>query len=82
MPDVKLAILFGSQATGQARPSSDTDVAVLAGQVLTLAEKSDLAGRLVALAGKSLEAISRHGQVPARARAVINENRSCLKKLF
>lgn len=40
MTDIKLAILFGSQTTGHARPGSDVDVAVLADQPLTLADKA------------------------------------------
>jgi predicted nucleotidyltransferase len=46
MQGVKLVILFGSQATGHVRPGSDTDVAVLADHVLSLAEKSDLSQEL------------------------------------
>ena len=34
-PNLKLAILFGSQATGTATPSSDIDLALLADQALS-----------------------------------------------
>lgn len=41
-PDVILVILFGSQATGKAGKNSDTDVAALACNPLTLEEKTKI----------------------------------------
>ena len=38
--DIKLVILFGSQAAGKAGKNSDTDVAVLSDHPLTLEEKA------------------------------------------
>ncbi|OGY91627.1 MAG: hypothetical protein A3H70_02925 [Candidatus Komeilibacteria bacterium RIFCSPLOWO2_02_FULL_48_11] len=46
MKGINLIILFGSQATGQTRPGSDVDVAVLADHVLSLQEKSDIGQEL------------------------------------
>ena len=42
MNSLKLIILFGSQATGTAGKTSDTDIAVLGDQPLTLDERSNL----------------------------------------
>lgn len=42
MNNLKLVILFGSQATGSAGKTSDTDIAVLGERPLTLDEKSKL----------------------------------------
>lgn len=41
-PHITLCILFGSQATGRARPSSDLDLAVAAAHPLTSIEKISL----------------------------------------
>lgn len=46
MKNIKLIILFGSQARKSAGAISDTDVAVLADHPLTLEEKSDLSEKL------------------------------------
>ncbi len=42
MNSLKLIILFGSQATGNAGKTSDTDIAVLGDRPLTLDERSEL----------------------------------------
>lgn len=42
MNSLKLIILFGSQATGTAGKTSDTDIAVLGDRPLTLDERSEL----------------------------------------
>ncbi len=44
-PAIKLAILFGSRASGKANANSDTDVAVLADHPLSIDEKAHLAVR-------------------------------------
>lgn len=41
-PDLHLAVLFGSQARGKARPDSDLDLAVLGDQLDTLSLARDL----------------------------------------
>jgi predicted nucleotidyltransferase len=49
--DVQAAWLFGSRATGRARPDSDADVAVLRERALGLYEREQLAQRLAAVLG-------------------------------
>ncbi len=44
--DLRLAIVYGSMATGNVRPDSDVDLGVLFGQPMTAQQKMDLAGRL------------------------------------
>lgn len=46
MQKIKLIILFGSQATGNAGRKSDFDIAVLGESVLNLEEKSEIAGQM------------------------------------
>jgi predicted nucleotidyltransferase len=41
-PDIRLAILFGSLATGRMNPESDLDLAIDAGHPLTAGEKKHL----------------------------------------
>ena len=45
-PLLRLAVLFGSHATGRARAGSDVDVAILPCEDLSLAAELDLAARL------------------------------------
>jgi len=54
---VKLAILFGSLASGTARAESDLDVAVDAGHPLDAAEKMQLIGDLAAATGRPIDLV-------------------------
>jgi len=54
---IRLAILFGSLASGTARAESDLDVAVDAGHPLEVAEKMRLIGDLAAATGRSIDLV-------------------------
>jgi predicted nucleotidyltransferase len=56
-PCIRAAYLFGSLATGRARPDSDLDLAVLAAQVLSTDEKSALIGALAELTGRPVDLV-------------------------
>lgn len=56
-PRIRAAYLFGSMASGKARPDSDLDVAVLAGTSLTQEEKLALIGELAALSGRPVDLV-------------------------
>jgi predicted nucleotidyltransferase len=56
-PGIRLAIVFGSLASGRARSDSDADVAVLADRVLTAAERIGLIGRIAAVTGRPVDLI-------------------------
>lgn len=54
---VRLAIVFGSCATGKARPDSDLDIAVDAGQTLTPVQHLALIGALAELTGRPVDLV-------------------------
>jgi len=54
---VRLAILFGSLASGTARAESDLDVAVDTGHPLDAAEKMQLIGDLAAATGRPIDLV-------------------------
>lgn len=55
--DIRLAIVFGSLATGRARPDSDLDIAVAADAPLTAERKMALIGELASVTGRSVDLI-------------------------
>jgi predicted nucleotidyltransferase len=56
-PGIRLAILFGSLAVGQARPDSDLDLAVDAGHRLTIGEKLSLMNELAQRTGRPVDLV-------------------------
>ena len=56
-PQIVLAVLFGSVASGRQRPDSDLDIAVAAKQVLTVEEKIALVGALAECTGRTIDLI-------------------------
>ncbi|MBI5851942.1 MAG: nucleotidyltransferase domain-containing protein [Planctomycetes bacterium] len=57
-PELRLAVLFGSQARGDARDDSDVDVAILpADKELGLAAELDLQARLESATGKTVDLV-------------------------
>lgn len=56
-PQIVLAVLFGSVASGRQRPDSDLDIAVAAKQVLTVEEKIALVGALAGCTGRTIDLI-------------------------
>lgn len=55
--NIKLVILFGSQASHKAGAGSDTDVAVLADRAMALEDKAELRERLAVKLGASEDKI-------------------------
>ena len=56
-PDLRLAILFGSEARNQARPDSDVDIAVLAQPPLDAARKMTLIEGMADLTGRPVDLV-------------------------
>lgn len=56
-PELRFAVLFGSSATGRARPSSDLDIAVWASVPLDAAHKQALIARLAQLTGRPVDLV-------------------------
>ena len=57
-PSLKLAILFGSLASGDARADSDADVAVLAEHPLQAGQRIDLITRLASVSGRPIDLVN------------------------
>lgn len=63
--DVRLAILFGSQATGRASTHSDLDIALLMTAPLTAADKIALIEKLALATGQPIDLIDiSHAGIP------------------
>jgi len=56
-PAIELAILFGSIAAGKERNDSDLDLAVLAAQPMTVAEKMSLISALAVEIGRAVDLV-------------------------
>jgi predicted nucleotidyltransferase len=56
-PGVKLAIVYGSVASGHARPDSDLDLAVQADHALSAAERSALVEALAGVAQRPIDLV-------------------------
>lgn len=54
---IRLAILFGSLASGRATPQSDLDLAVLMGAPLSAETRMDLTGILAEMTGRPIDLI-------------------------
>jgi len=80
-PRIRLAILFGSLASGQARPESDLDLAVDAGAALTAGEKVALIEDLALEIGRPVDLVDLQtagepllGQVVTRGRRILGSD--------
>src|SRR5699024_4356566 len=60
-PEIKLAIVFGSVASGRARPDSDIDIAVQADKPLTTRQTTRLIEDLALATGRPVDLIDLHG---------------------
>lgn len=60
-PDIVLAVLFGSVASGRQRADSDLDIAVYAKNALAAHEKMALIGAFAELAGRPVDLIDLNG---------------------
>ncbi len=56
-PELRLVIIFGSLASGKARPDSDLDIAVSAARPLTADEKLHLTGDLAEATGRPVDVV-------------------------
>lgn len=56
-PQIKLAILFGSVASGKERPGSDIDLGIAADHVLTFEDKSKINSMLFDICGRPVDLI-------------------------
>lgn len=56
-PELKLAILFGSQAQHAGRPESDVDVAIDFGRILESQEYADIVGALAIATGRPVDLV-------------------------
>ena len=56
-PDLRIAILFGSLARGEARLGSDIDLAVLAGDPLSSATICDIVGAVAEATGRPVDLV-------------------------
>lgn len=55
--DIKLAILFGSLATGKARSDSDIDIGIQKKHPLSASEKAEVIGQLALITGRSVDLV-------------------------
>ena len=56
-PEIKLAILFGSLATGKGRADSDIDLAIDIGQPLSIETKMALIGKFAECTGRPVDLV-------------------------
>lgn len=80
-PEVRLAILFGSLATGQGHRDSDVDLAIDAGQPLGIKAKMSLMTQLAECTGRSVDLIDLHtvgepllGQILKHGKRLLGED--------
>jgi uncharacterized protein len=80
-PELTLAILFGSQASGRARPHSDVDVAVLGHVPLSAEQRMSLVSELAQATGRPVDLIDMAtagepmlGQVLSHGRRVLGSD--------
>ena len=60
-PQITIAVIFGSVASGYARANSDLDIAVAAKQALTADEKIALVSALAERTGRPVDLVDLHG---------------------
>ena len=72
-PDLRYALLFGSQARGTAHAGSDVDVAIESARPLTHLELGDLIGRLESACGAQVDLVLLNEAPPALAYRIVDE---------
>ena len=82
-PQITLAILFGSIASGRQRPDSDVDIAVSAAQPLRADEKISLTGMIAERTGRVVDLVDLRtasepllGQVLRHGRKILGSDKS------
>ena len=88
-PQITLAILFGSVASGQANAQSDLDLAVIAAQPLQAAEKIQIIEALAMATGRPIDLVDVHfapepllGQVLKHGRRVLGSDTAYAQLLY
>lgn len=80
-PDIRLAVLFGSLATGRVNADSDVDLAISTGRPLTAPEKMMLIEELAEATGRAVDLIDLHivgqpllGQILKQGRRILGSS--------
>ena len=88
-PQIKLAILFGSVASGAATAQSDLDLAVIAALPLEVAEKIQIIEALAMATGRPIDLVDVHaapepllGQVLKHGRRIIGSDQAYAQLLY
>lgn len=77
-PQVSLAVLFGSAASGRQQPESDLDIAVAAKRPLTANEKIAIIGALAERTGRSIDLVDLNGVAEPLLGQVVRHGRRIL----
>jgi predicted nucleotidyltransferase len=88
-PQIKLAILFGSVASGEANAQSDLDLAVIAEKPLQAAEKIQLIEALAMATGRPVDLVDVYaapepllGQVIKHGRRILGSDEAYAKLIY
>ena len=88
-PQITLAIVFGSVASGQAHAQSDLDLAVIAAKPLQAAEKIQIVEALVLATGRPIDLVDVHfapqpllGQVLKHGRRILGSDTAYAQLLY
>ena len=88
-PQIKLAILFGSVASGAATAQSDLDLAVIAEKPLEMVEKIQIIEALAMATGRPIDLVDVHaapepllGQVLKHGRRIIGSDQTYAQLLY
>ncbi len=79
-PGVKLALIFGSYASGKFQPGSDVDIAVFFDRPLDVGRRMALAGRLESKLGRAVDLVDIHAISGTILRQILFKGRVLVKK--
>lgn len=77
-PQVSLAVLFGSVASGRQQPQSDLDIAVAADRPLTATEKIAIINALAERTGRTIDLVDLNGVAEPLLGQVVRHGRRIL----
>ena len=77
-PQISLAVLFGSAASGRQQPNSDLDIAVAADRPLTANEKIAIIGALAERTGRPVDLVDLNGVAEPLLGQVVRHGRRIL----
>ena len=87
-PEIKLAMVYGSAFTGQMRPDSDIDVAVLCENALNIDERLSLIDYLSSVCQREVDLVDLHGldgeilrQILCRGRIIVKTDGAAYYRL-